>query len=114
MKVCVKISSREATNPIQAALRAIIGLNSSLQIVETPEEAELVVVNEVAVALGLLKDDEDVKVLIATLPGMYGASTRAGVQELAKSYPSRVFARPMIEREGEQNIVFFVLELNEE
>ncbi|OGZ03997.1 MAG: hypothetical protein A2648_00135 [Candidatus Lloydbacteria bacterium RIFCSPHIGHO2_01_FULL_41_20] len=114
MKVCVKISSREATNPIQMVLKAIVGQNTSLQIVETPKEAGLVVVNDITVALGLLKDDENIKILIATLPGTYGASTRAGVQGLLKAYPNRVIARPMVELEGEQNIVHFLTDLKEE
>lgn len=114
MKACVKITSTEPTNPIQMALKVVVGLNPALQIVETPEEAELVVVNEAKTAFELLKDDEDVKVLIATLPGEYGSSVRAGVQGLTKAYPGRVFARPMIERDGEQNIVFFILGLKEE
>lgn len=114
MKVCVRISSKEPSNPIQMALKAIVGLNSSLQIVETPEQADLVVVNDATEAFGLLKDDEDVKVLVATLPGTHGSSTRAGVQGLTKSYPGRVFARPMVEFEGEQNIVFFITNLTEE
>lgn len=114
MKVCVQISSKEPSNPIQMALKAIIGGNASLQIVETPEQADLVVVNDATEASELLKDDEDVKVLVATLPGTHGSSTRAGVQGLTKSYPGRVFARPIIELEGEQNIVFFIINLTEE
>lgn len=114
MKVCVKISSREATNPVAMALRAVIGLNPALQIVETTEEANLVLVNEIATAFELLKDDEDIKVLIAIAPGTWGSRERDGAQGLSKNYPSRVFARPMVEREGEQNIVFFILNLNKE
>lgn len=114
MKVCVKISSKEPSNPIGMALKVVVGLNSSLQIVEKPEEAELVVVNDVTTALDLLKDDEEVRVLVALALGSEAVSAKAAVQGLTKAYPGRVFARPMIERDGEQNIVFFILNLKEE
>lgn len=111
MKVCVQM---QASNPIAVALKAIIGQNPSLQIVETPEEADLVVVNEITTASELLKDDEDVKVLVAVAPGSWGSSAKAGAQGLAKAYPNRVLTRPMLELEGEQNIALFLINLKEE
>jgi hypothetical protein len=114
MKVCIKITSHEPTNPIGMALKAIAKLNPVVQIVDTPEEAEFVVVNESTAALDILKDDENVKVLVAIAPGSWGERERAGVPGLTKAYPGRVFARPELESEGEQNIVFFLINLKEE
>lgn len=113
MKVCVKISSNQPLNPVQMALTTIVR-TLGYQIVETPEEAEVVVVNDIIVALELLKDDEDVKVLIAVHPGTWGSSERAGAPGLIKAFPGRVFARPTVEFDGEQNIVFFLMNLAEE
>lgn len=114
MKVCIQITSQGNTNPIAMALKAITRANPTLQLVEMPEKAELVVVNDIATAAELLKDDEDVKVLVAVAPGSSGSSAKAGALALAKRYPGRVFARPMLELEGEQNIAVFLVNLNKE
>lgn len=115
MKMFISIkSSYEEMNPIAAALSAVAEINVTTEIVELAEEAGVVVTNDIRDALGFLKDYEKVQVVVVLPPGRDRMAAEAGVNSLAKAYPGRVYARPMLEREGEQNIVFFLINISEE
>jgi len=114
MKMFISIESHEETNPIAFALRAVAEMNRETEIVESVEEADVVVTKGIRAALGLLKDYEEVRVVVALPPGRDRVALEAGASSLAKAYPGRVYARPMLEREGEQNIVFFLINITEE
>lgn len=114
-KIYVKINSNYESNPVQTVIRMIAGLNPEVQVVETPEEAGIVVVDDIAVALEFLKKNTEVKVLIAA---PFGRGRNPGfeqsVYDLNKAYPGRVSVSPMIANEEGQNIVFSILALKKE
>ncbi len=124
MKIFVSIggSERRSTNPIEIvlknpieiALKAIMEMNSMIQIVNSSDEAELLLTDDTSQALRFLKDGDETKVLIAIMPGWQGESTRLGASSLAKAFAGRVYTRPLVEGSGEQNIVFFLLNVEEE
>lgn len=115
-KIYIQISGKDESNPVQTAIRMIAGLNPNVQVVETPEEAGIVVVDDTTAALEFLKRNGDVKVLIAT-PPLWRSKNLAfeqSVQDLTKAYPGRVSASPMIDNGEGQNIVFSIIALNKE
>lgn len=116
MKIFVSVAGpeRSSTNPIELALKAVIAVNPTIQVVNSSDEAELLLTDDVSQALRFLKDGDETKVLIAIMPGWQGESTRSGASSLAKAFAGRVYTRPLVESPGEQNIVFFLLNIEEE
>ena len=109
MKTFISIRSPESTNPVQLAIGVIVEANPNLEVVGMAEEAGLIITNEARQALDFLKDDENVKVLVATFPGRQGESDRRGAESLTKAYPGRVLTRPMMAFNGEEELVPFLL-----
>ena len=116
MKIFVSVAGSEGrlTNPVEFALKAVMGMNPVIQVVNSLDEAELLLTDNLSKALRFLKDGDDTKVLIGIMPGWQSKSTRAGAESLAKSFAGRVYARPIVEGNGEQNIVFFLHNIEEE
>lgn len=109
MKIFIKIKSAEPTNPVESVLKALT--RKLHEVVEDPAAAELIVTDSTTDALGFLKDYEDAKVLIALQPGDRQRA-EGGAKSLAKAYPGRVHIRPILENDGEENIVFFLMRSN--
>ncbi len=117
MKIFVSVatgSERISSNPVEFALKAIMETNPAIQVVNSSDDAELLLTDDVSKALRFLKDGDDTMVLIAIMPGWQGKSTRAGAESLAKSFAGRVYSRPIVEGPGEQNIVLFLLNITGE
>ncbi|MBP7822507.1 MAG: hypothetical protein KA034_01690 [Candidatus Moranbacteria bacterium] len=116
MKIFVSVAGPDhsSTNPIELALKAIMESNSVIQVVNSSDEAEVLLTDDVSQALRFLKDGDETKVLIAILPGWQREPTRSGAISLAKAFAGRVYARPLVDYLGEQNIVFFLLNIEEE
>lgn len=108
MRICIALGS--PWKAVERALEAIIGLNPSFQIVGQ-EEADVIIVGDARQALGFLKDDEDVKVLAILLGGN---EERVGAESLSRAFPDRVIIRPALERDGEENIVQYLINYKEE
>ena len=108
MKVFIKIKSNEPTNPVESVLKALT--KTLHEVVEDPIEAELVVTDSTTEALGFLKG-YDTTVLIALQPGDR-QHVEGGAKSLAKAYPGRVHIRPILDLDGEENIVFFLMRSN--
>ena len=81
------------------------------EVVEDPSAADLIVTDSTSDALGFLKEYEDAKMLIALQPGDR-QHAEGGAKSLAKAYPGRVHIRPILENDGEENIVFFLMRSN--
>lgn len=109
MKVFIKIKSKEPTNPVESVLKSLT--RTLHEVVEDPETAELLVTDSTSDALGFLKDYDDAKVLIALQPGDR-KHHESGAKSLAEAYPGRVHIRPILDLDGEENIVFFLMRSN--
>ncbi len=109
MKVFIGIKA-----PVGSAIAAIINLKSSgLMVVTNQEDAELVVVETSSAALDILKEYEDVKVLLVAYPGWEGESVRSAAKGLQKGFPGRVYMRPVVRRDGEEDLVSFLINFKE-
>lgn len=111
-KVFVSIRSDEARNLIKMALEKVVELTQ--QIVDDPEEADLIVVNSATDALSMLKEYEAV-VLVAVMVNMKHEET--GARSLQKAYPKRVLIGQMLEfnmQPGDVPLVPYIMGFIEE
>ncbi len=109
MNVFIEIKASVGT-----AIAAIIkGIGSGLTIVTEQEEAGLIITEEVSVALDVLKEYEDVKVLLVAYPGYAGDRVKSAAKGLQKAFPGRAFARPVVGRDGEEDLISFLRNFKE-
>lgn len=103
MKLYIRITADQPQ--VRSVLKMIAA--QAHEVVEEPAAAELIVTDSPSEALGFLKEYEEVKVLIALQP-VDRQRAESGANSLAKAYAGRVFIRPIVEFEGEENMVFFL------
>ena len=107
MKIFFCVRTDKSGGPIQRVLKGI-SAHAGHTVVAYATDAELVVTDDVDIARSYLGDRDNLKVLVATL---MDEREEAEAAALAQAYPGRVEQRPLLEREGEQNIVLYLMEL---
>lgn len=103
-KVFISIRSNEPISPIKMALEKVSSLTH--QVVENPEDANLIVVNSSADALTMLKENDEATVVIAMMPGMRHEET--GTRSLKRAYPERVVVAQMFNIKPDSGDVLLV------
>lgn len=91
--------------PVQDVLRFIAARTHEL--VESLDEAELFVTDSIDSAADALRAHKTA-VLFALQPARR-ARDEIAAQLLQSAYPGRVFIRPILENDGEENIVHFLM-----
>lgn len=92
-KVYIQIKSNEQSNPIKMALEQVTKLTQ--QVVDDPEDADVIVVNSSSDALTMLKENDEAIVVIAVNP--WEKSDETGARSLKKAYPNRVVIGQMLD-----------------
>jgi len=112
-KVHIFIESQSEGNPIQMALELVSRTLTGCEIVESAEDAEVAITNSPRRALSMLKESDDLRVIIFPWSASR-KSDEAAAESLASAYAGRVVVRDVI-RDDEMGLVpTIVAELGKE
>jgi hypothetical protein len=100
--------NEKGQNPVEMALKAVVK-GCKFELVETPAEAELILTDSPPKALEYLKEHESA-VIIVGLDPFRRKDVEPGARSLEKAFAGRVHVRPLLELEGEKNLVICLIE----
>ena len=100
----------DPANPIDTALRAIVGAGFGAETVEQlvngEVEADIAVTNRIAAALKMLKETEQTSILL----GYFGREEKVEAIAFASRYPNRVTAVPFVDHDEETSLAILLLQ----